>query len=282
MSTYYNCYELLAEVRRGINEHSTGKVNGTDTSGAFPNEMIIKKINDAQTFLFNLLFKRMPFLWLTSTDLTGSASEYTLPADFFKLRRWETSDNVKIKPISVDERHLNEDEGSKYLYYRAGLKLRIDKDGTGDTCKLWYFKRPRRITMGSASAGGALSITLASSARKEADYYNSMTIEDVTADFAVAISDYSATRVATIAQTAASADYYGIVSEIPEEFHHLIGERAILYMKMLPQSNVPIGRTEYEMFKEDLVETYRAYCGDMEEGDVMPEDVFMSLEPFVP
>ena len=282
MSSYLNAYEIVAKVRRAVNEYSTGKMQATDTSGPFSNELILDAIHDAQKFIFDLLFVRCPHLFLSSSDLTGSSSVYTLPSDFLKLRRFETSDKVKISLISVDGRHLNDNGGSKYLYYRQGNTLVIDKDGLGDTCTIWYYTRPRRIDMGKVQTGGVLSMTLATSARKEVDYYNNMIIEDITADFSSTISDYSAARVATIAATAGTADYYGIVPELPEEFHHLISRRAIMIMKGYPQNTVPLVRTEYEMFKEDLVETIRSYVGDLDIGDVTPEDVFMDLEPLVP
>lgn len=282
MSTYIgNCYELVAEVRRAVREYSTAKLQATDTSGAFLNEQIIKAINDAQKFLFDILFTRMPFLFLTDADLVGSASVYTLPSDFFKLRRFETADKVKIKLVTVDDQRLSDSGGSKFIYYRKGNTLVVDYQNLGDTCKIYYYKRPRMITMGKAQTGGALSITLATEARKEADYYNNMIIEDITADFAVTISDYSAARVATIAQTAGTADYYGIVSELPEEFHHLIGQRAALRMRVTPQSTIPPTAAEIGFFKEDLIESLRSYAGTVDEGDQDIHDIVLDLDPLI-
>ena len=284
MSSYYNAYEIASQVRRGLNEFSTARVQGTDTTGAYPNEEILRAINDAQKLLFDLLFVRVPHLFLSSASLTASASVLTLPADFFKLRRLENSDKVKINPISVDSRHLNESEGSNYLYYRKGNTLRIDKDSVGSIFTLWYFTRPRRLDFGSASAGGALSITLAAAnSRAEADYYNGMVIEDITAGFYSTISDYTAARAATISATAAASDYYGLVSELPEEFHHLIGRRALLQMRSSVVSVLPPSTADLEMFQEDLIESIRSYCGDeLDKGDMTPEETFLTLEPMIP
>ena len=281
MSQYtHNCYELVAEVRRAIKDHSTAKLQGTDTSGPFSNEIVIKYINDAQKFLFDILFARQRHLFLTSTTITGASSVYTLPADFFKLRLFETSDRVQIHPIPVTQRHLNDDDGSKYLYYRYGKSLRVDKDSLGDVNTLWYYTRPRQITMGKVQTGGALSMTLATTARKEADYYNGMTIEDITADFSAEISDYSAARVATVAQTAGTADFYGIVSELPEELHHLIGRRAGLLMKTLPDSPIQASKVEVDLFMQDLTESIRSLCGDAD--DETMENIILNMEPFIP
>lgn len=282
MSTYIgNCYELVAEVRRAIREYSTAKLQGTDTSGAFLNEQIIKAINDAQKYLFDILFTRMPFLFLTSASLVGSNSIYTLPSDFFKLRRFETADKVKIKLISVDDQRLSDSQGSKYIYRRQGNTLIVDMQSLSDTCTIYYYKRPRNITMDKVQTGGALSMTLATTARKESDYYKNMTIEDITGDFTDTISAYSSARVATIAQTAGTADYYGIVSELPEQFHHLIGQRAALKMRVMPQSVTPPTPMELGLFKEDLVESIRSYAGTVDTGDQDIHDVILDLDPLV-
>jgi hypothetical protein len=281
MSEYTNnTYELVAEIRRAIKDYSTGKVQGTDTSGPFSNEIIVKYINDAQKFLFDILFARQRHLFLTSASITGSSSEYTLPANFFKLRLFETSAHVQIHPIPVTQRHLNDDGGSKYLYYRTGKILRVDKDSLADVNTLWYYTRPREITMGKVQTGGALSMTLATTARKEVDYYNGMYIEDITGDWSAEISDYSTARVATVAATAGTADYYGIVSELPEEFHRLIGRRAGLYMKTLPDSPVQVSPAELKLFEQDLIETVRSFCGDAD--DETMEEQILNLEPFIP
>lgn len=275
-----NCYELVSRVRRAVNDYSTGKVNGTDTSGAFLNEQIIEAINDAQKFIFDLIFVRLPHLFLTSATITGSASVYALPSDFFKLRRVEDSQKLKVSLISVDGRHLSDNTGSKYLYYRYGSNLRIDYDGFSDNLTLHYYKRPRLLNMGQVQTGGPLSLTLAATARKEADYYKNMQIEDITADWFATISAYSAARVATVAQTAGTADYYGVVSELPEELHHLIGRRASLYMKSDPRSPVPLGPGEAGQFKEDFVESLRSLTGK-EIGDVSIDDIVLGLEPLI-
>jgi len=280
MPTYLNCYELVEEVRYGLNDHSTNKVTGTDTSGAFQNAHIIKKINDSQRYLHGIIFTRKPELFLTSTTITMSDSTGSLPSDFFKLRRLENSDGVKIHPISLDEKHTGSYSGEEYLYYRYGNTIVCDATGFSETLTLWYFTRCRDITMGKASGGGAKSITLATTARLEADYYNGMKIENYTQGWIDTISDYSAARVATITETAAEDDYYGIISELPESFHHLIAPKAIIMMKSLPQSPVKPSPADYRDFEDMLKEAVSSYCGTSD-SDVTMESIIYDFEPYM-
>ncbi len=276
-----NAYELVSDVRRGMNEYSTAFMQASDTTGAYSNETIIKKINDAQRYLWNILFTRFPDIFLKSTTLTGVASVYTLPADFFVLRRFENDDKIKIRPMNLDEKHVSDTAGSEYHYYRKGNTLVMDKDAITDTFTLWYFSRCRDLNQGMSSAGGALSLTLASTARKEADYYNNMTIENITDDWTDTISDYSSARVCILAaQTGAASKYYGIVSELPETFHHLIAPRAIILLKDIIRSPEKPTVTELRAFQEMLTETLRSYAGTMH-GDVTWSSIFESFETFI-
>jgi len=279
--TYLNAYELLSLVRYGLNEHSTAYVQGTDTSGSFQNAHIMQEINNAQRFLHGILFKRFPELFLTSTTLTVTSSLASLPADFFKLRRLENSEGIKIKQISLDEKHLDSYGGQEFFYYRYGNNIKFDQDDYSDTPTLWYYTRPRDLNQGQEAAAGAKTITLASTARKEADYYNGMKIEDVTADWVDTISDYSAARVCTIGtETSVDDDYYGLISELPEFFHHLIAPRAVLMLQSaIPSPDKPT-KAQYLDFQEMLAATLQAYAGTFD-GDMTMEDIFYDFAPFV-
>ena len=276
MSTYINAYELLSLVRYGINEHSTAYVTGSDTTGRWQNTQIMQEINNSQRFLHGVLFKRFPDEFLTSTTLTVSSSLASLPADFFKLRRLENSDEVKINPINLDEK-----TGSgEYFYYRYGNYIKFDQDDYSDTPTLWYYTRPRDLNQGQEAAAGALTITLAPTARAEADYYNGMVIEDVTAGWTDTISDYTAARKCTIGtQTSTDGDYYGLVSELPEFFHHLIAPRATLMLQSSPQSENKADKAQYQDFQDMLVSTLQAYAGTYD-GDVNIQDMIYNFNPF--
>lgn len=281
MPTYNgNAFELISNVRRGMNEYSTAFVQGTDTTGAYSNELIMNLINGAQRYLWNILFSRFPEVFLKSTTLTGISSVYTLPADFFTIKRFENSDGIKIRPINLNEKHISDSAGNAYLYYRKGNTLIVDKDTMTDTMTLWYFARCRDLNQGMSSAGGALSLTLASTARKEADYYNNMTIENVTDDWTDTISDYSLARVCTLAaQTGAASKYYGIVSELPEAFHDLIAPKAIMLVKNVIRSPEKPTVTEIKAFQEMLSEALKSYAGTMH-GDVTLNSIFEDCEPY--
>jgi len=250
-----NAYALVAEVRKGLGEFSTDLVRGKDKSGTFYNADILKKINDAQDFLYDSLLNRKPDLFYKSVALTGVASVYTPPADFYRLRRIEDSNGLKLTRIDLDDKKRVLDQGSGWFYYQVGNTFVLDKSGATDILTVYYISRCRKLDYGLASAGGALSITLATTARKEVDYYNGMMIENITKDWTTTISDYATTRVATIAvETAAASDYYGLVSELPEEFHRLIALKALLLIKEPTKAEV-------ENFNISLAEAFLAFFG---------------------
>lgn len=232
MATYTgNAYELLSIVRQQLNDYSAALVNGTDTSGAFSNAFLLDQINNAQREIYAILMRIIPEEFLTNTTIVGSSSVFSLPWDFGKVVEFRDSDGYPVYPAKTRNLPINSQlsGASKNTYYRKGQTLVVFRSNVSDTYKLWYYSKPREIHAGKASAGAATSITLdASYAKLIADYYNGMGIENVTDDSVDTISDYTAARVATIAGTGEADDYYGIVSELPEPFHNLIGTRAAL------------------------------------------------------
>lgn len=278
MSNYLNCWEILSDVRHGINEHSTAKVNGTDTSGVFANEYLIKKINEAQRYIWNILFTDFPEYFLKSATFTFTASVGTLPADCHKIKRLEDEDGHKIDPISVDVKAKETSDGSAHQYYRYGNTIKLDGENSG-TYTLWYYSRCREITTGMSSAGGALSMTLASTARKETDYYKGATIENVTADWVDTISAYSTSRVCTLAaQTASASQYYGTTSSLPEMFHPLITERTLIAMKQHPLAIPRLTREDLVLFDQNLAESLKSFAGTFQ-SDRTPDDIFTAFMP---
>lgn len=120
-----------------------------------------------------------------------------------------------------------------------------------------------------SSAGGALSLTLATTASNLADYYNGMLIEDITDSWTDTITDYSAARVATLAaQTGAASKYYGIVSELPEEFHELIGPKALLLMKESHKALKTPSKSEMDNFYMALNEKILSFFGTADQDPV--------------
>jgi hypothetical protein len=269
MPTYSgNCFEILSQVRYGINEFSTAKTQGTDTTGSFKNEELIRRINNAQYFVWSVLFGQFPEYFLKSASIAFSSSVATLPADCFKIKEVSDSDGYPLAPISVNQRHITSG-GSSHLYYRYGNTLRIDEDSVSDTGTLWYYSRCRELDTGLTSAGGAATATLATTAKAIADYYNSMLIENVTDSTVDTITDYSAARVCTVTNTWAASKYYGIVSDLPEIMQPLIAEYAILQIKQDPKVPLQVVPANVSLFQEMLRESLKSFAGTQNtDGDI--------------
>lgn len=278
MATYLNGYTLLEKLwiqLVGYNSNIASYLIGTDTTGPYSNAQIMDGINAAQQFLYNSLFVRIPYEFEEEIELTGVSSVYTLPADFGQLRLFRDSDGNQIHPISTDQRRKASGSGNSNLYYRKGNTLVIDKAGITEVCKLFYYRKCRDIHQGKATAGGAASITLASTAKKLVDYYNGLTLENITQDWVDTIDDYAVTRVATISETAAADDYYGTVSDIPEPFHFLMIPRAVFEIT----GNYPIAKSKIsvsgvELFNQQFLTALRAYAGAP--LDTYPENIWCS------
>lgn len=229
MGTYMNCYDLVGKVRKLLDEHSDQLKKGRDVTGKYSNDQIVDGINAAQRFIYSMLLKRHPSYFFETADLTGVDSVFTLPWDFGQLLYFKDENGRQIFPIQEKNRHIGASAGYDRLYTQRNNTLVLDKSGVTDAYALFYYRKPRDLNYGKAgSNSGALSIELASSAKGLADYYNGMIVEDATQGWVDTITDYTAVRVATILQTAAENDYYGIVSDLPEMFHHLIIPRAVM------------------------------------------------------
>jgi len=281
MSTYLNGYTLLEKVRILLNEYSTAYCQATDTTGKYLNSQIMDGINAAQRYLYNVLFTRIPQVFEEEVALTGVSSVYTLPADFGKLVYFKNASGQQIFPIGTKNRRLTASAGSDRLYYRKNNTLVIDKPSLSDVCTLIYYRKPRELEQGVSSAGGALSVTLATTSKAIADYYNGLVIENVTDSTVDVITDYTAARVATVSNTWAASKYYGTVSDIPEMFHFLMIPRAVFEIT----GNYPITqekptKTGVELFNDQLIVALRAYTGDS--LDTYPEDIWTNYsEGFV-
>lgn len=273
MSNFLNCWQILSDVRIGINEWSLALTNGTDTTGVFANEYLIKKINESQQFIWNSLFTDVPEYFLKSATFTFTASVGTLPTDCHKIKRLEDSDGHQIDSISVDVRAKNTSDGSPHQYFRYGNTIKLDGEQSG-TYTLWYYAKCRDITTGTSSAGGAKSITLATTARKEANYYDLMQLENVTADWVDTVSAYSTSRVCTLlAETAAASQYYGFLSTLPENFHPLIAERTVIVMKQSPLAVLKLTSEDINIFNMNFDEAKKSFAGQAA-GDVDIASIF--------
>ena len=278
MPTYNNCFEMVKEVRLGIDEYDDALVAGEDIVGAFNNDFILKQINLVIRELHALIAKRRPSEFLKEESLTAVDSVLTLPSDFGKLVLFRDPFGKKVYSINQDERRFTENTGSERLYYMKGSTLVLDKAGISDTYSLIYKSKPRDIHHGKTSAGGTNSMTLdADRAVKIADYYNGMILEDVTGDAAYTITDYTAARVATISGTGSTGNLYGLVPEIPEWAHVLIAPKAVIYCKNHPKSKEKPSKTEIAAYQDMFLMLFREYATPDE--DVNWEEMFTSFEP---
>jgi len=279
MGTYNNGYEILSEVREDLNEFSEAYVQGTDTSGAWTNAHLLRKINKALHFIYALLLERIPEEFLESEDLTAVSSVLTLPSNFGRLKILKNSAGRKCFPIGIDQTRFNEAGGNDRLYRRQGRTLVIEKASCTDTYTLWYHRLCRDIHSGAfgtcvAATSAVLDDTYA---KKIADYYNNMEIENVSDDWTGTITDYTAARVASIVAVGDDKDsYYGLVPEIPMEFRHLIAPLAVILTRSHPVSQVTPSAAEYKEWFDLLREALKGYAGPPQDIDV--EEIFEDFD----
>lgn len=277
---YQNCYGMLEEIRTDLNEYSDAKCKGTDISGIYDNTDIVRKLNNAQRFIWGLLFARTPELFLTSATVTGSGGAYTIPSRCFRLSHITDSNGNPVRPETAKVKKLPNGSGSPYLYYRMGSTIWRD-DGNSDALTFYYYKQVCDLVQGCSRGGSSTTITLDNNAKKEADYYNSIIIENITDGWADTITDYSATRVCTLSsQRGAAQKYYGTVSELPEPFHPLITQKAILLMKNSTLTKEKPTQQDIADFNAALMETLRAYTGTYA-GDAELSEIFYNFEPYL-
>lgn len=283
MPTFQNCYSLVKSARVALNDFDTSgseaKTKGTDTTGHYLNEYIVEKINLSQSFIYNYLLKRIPEEFFETATLTGVNSAYTRPANFGKLLYFKDENGRQVYPIQERNRRLVNSTGSDRHYTIRGNTLVLDKAGITTAYDLLYYRKARELDFGLSTDGGALSITLALSAKKVVDYYNGMVIENVTDDWVDTVSDYTTGRVATIGtETGAASKYYGIVSDLPDMFHEFIAPKAVLYIKMeSPLSEEKPSTADRKDFMDGLREALRGYAGS--KLDVDDSTIFEDFSP---
>jgi len=279
MSTYDNCYELVASVRQALGEYSEAKVRGEDTLGGYNNDYIVKRINAAIRELYAIIVRRDPDLFLEEVDLTAVDSVFTLPWNFGRLLYFKNEYGHKITKIGEAERRLTNSDGSDKGYRRVGNTLVLDKAGVTKTYTLVYTRKPRDIHHGLVVDGSAASMTLCIKAPKIADYFNGMIVENVTGDWIDTISDYSAARVATIgSETPAKNEAYGLVPEIPEWSHMLIEPRATLLIRQQhPLTKRKPSAADYNEYRELLRSTIVEFT--QRSGDQDIADIFTDYTP---
>ena len=179
---------------------------------------------------------------LDSVAVTPTSSVITLPANCAKpVYLEETSSGSPVQfSTNVQNRRVSRTSGVDFSYgikeaYPQRNVIVVNSESYSTACTLWYLRRVPDLHVGTASAGGATSITLSAhdgasgttgfGAKVIADYYNNVGIEIVSGTGAGAvdtITDYTAARVATVTGTYSSDSVYGTISLLPDETHELI------------------------------------------------------------
>ena len=282
MSTHINCHEILSELRINLGEYSESFLSASESMQRYRNAQLMREINRAQGFLYAMIAKRQPSLFVTSVNLTGVDSVFTLPTDFGRLALFRDDKGRKVYSIVEDERRRADATGNQRIYYPRGKTFVLDKSGVTDTYELIYLKLCRPIHCGIAPTGAAASMTLDPNyGNKTEDYYNNMILENVTQDWVDTITDYSNARVATIAETAVDGDVYGLVSDLPEWAHTLIAPKALIEAKLKsPHPKLKPTKAEVTEFKEQLVETMRLYLV-RDDTQVDWADLFTNFGPSI-
>ena len=279
MGSFDNAHAILGDVRQGLNEYSLELTNGSHTHGKYTNQWLFSQcINRAQARIHAALSRRLPGHFIKKVEITGVNSVFALPWDFGALSELRNSDGIKV--IQVDHRSEPSSgaEGSSSFYYRQGNTLVTPKSGISETWTLWYRTKPRDVHSGACGAAGAGTTTFGTLAKGIADYYNGMTVENVTLPHYAEVTGYTAAKVATVSGTfTESTHYYGLVSELPEPFHRLIAPLAVMIAKDThPASQERTTRPEVEQWADDLVEAIRAYTGQF---DIATEEIWTDFSP---
>lgn len=215
---------------------------GEATASHWSDRELLGYLNASQSFLGRKIQLANVGWLVKSASVTPVASVITLPSDCAKPIYLEETSSGRPIPIAGDvmDRRVTRLAGTT-LYsgvteaYRQMNALVVNSDNYTEACTLWYQIRVPDLHVGTASAGAATSITLSAhdgagvssggfGARQVVDYYNGAQIEIVsgTGLGTDTISDYAATKVATVTGTYSTDSVYGTISRLPEESHHLM------------------------------------------------------------
>ena len=202
--------------------------------------------------------------FLTKTNITASNALITLPADCSKPVYLEDSTTGTELPFSLTVRErrvtritgvdIDQLEPDVYLY---GSYVEVNQASYAGTVTLWYEKRVPDLHFGTASAGGATTLTFLSTnfPVRIDDYYNGSYIEAVSGTGAgtrTTISDYTGSTGAatTAAGTFGNDTVYGTVSALPEEAIPVMTQLATV--ELLSKPSAAIDPKYFEFHKIEL------------------------------
>lgn len=201
--------DFITSVRRRLDEESATNSKWTDAQlVAYGQESFHELLN----IMYQGGYLDQSFEFTSNISFVKDTWEYSLPSRLFSLS--EVQDNT-----SSDNEEFMDQIGFNNRYSDTGYYLRAGKIGFAsggaapgsavtDAVTLYYLGYPPEVHYGTAQAGAATTITLATTATQGTvyainDYYNGATIEIVSgtgvAGETRTISDYvGSTKVATI------------------------------------------------------------------------------------
>jgi len=251
-------YDMLQLLRDNI---------GETTASHWSDLNLLRRLNQAYYETARLISMSSGQWLVKSESVTPVNSVITLPDDCSKPVYLETSDGQPINWLnSVGQRRVSRSFGSGLHSdivreaYPLLNSLEVNEEGFGDTCKLWYQKRIVELQAGTASAGGATSLTFQVDMRAKplADYYNTTKIEvvDGTGPGIYTIEDYSVAGVCTLdSGTFDNTSIYGTLPITPEECNDYIILRATVLGMSKPSSN--LDEKVFQMFVSDFRDAKR-------------------------
>lgn len=252
-----NSYEQLIQLRDMIHEGSAAHWSDRE---------LLKNLNMAQSRIAQHISQEAGH-WLTvSTPVTPSDSVITWPSDCSKPIYLEevASGNPVSFSTNVEDRRVSRVEGPTFSIgspeaYLEKDKIVVNAASYTTACRLWYQIRVPDVHVGTASAGGAASITLSAhdgagvaaggfGAQPVIDYYNNAGITVVSGTGAGApdtITDYTVARVATVTGTYDATSVYGTISRLPAEAHNLMVLEAVMMALAKPSAAIDPKYWEY-------------------------------------
>ena len=239
-----NAYNMLQLLRDQVAEAEASH---------FSDVNLISRLNLAQRNAAVIVGKSPGSWLLKSKNLTPVDSVITLPSDCSKpVYLEETSSgrplswlgNVRTRRVSRRIGVTAEWDGAAEVYPLRNT-LEVNESNYTTQVTLWYDMRVPDLMAGTASAGGALSLTFPNNANVKHvdDYYNGVsfqaeagtgagTVGDVITDYA------GATGACVVSGTYSDSTVFGTISMLPEEAIPFILLDATVLAIAKPSSNI--------------------------------------------
>ena len=260
---------MLRDLRDNVSEASAKHWGDDD---------LLRKMNFSHRMRGMELMGEMGDWLVVSEDITPVSSVITLPSNCAKPVYLEHKGDEYEIPIvsSVRERRLRRTAtGVSGFFGAADLNAYLEKgtivvneSGFGDQVTLWYQKRVPDLHAGTAAncAASALGFALANEPQYIADYYKGSYVEVIdstggTIDIRSEITAFAVVNaIATITGTPTDGDFYGTVSELPEEGMALVVLDATLLALAKPGASLDTKYFEYfSMLRKGALKSWNAW-----------------------